>query len=94
MAHAAQIRRQNGQYISNHHCECSPTALRGIDLNLPVVFNELIVERRVNAVAQSLGITQLALSNALARLRWHLGDEFFLRPLKEMPPAHTRSCSR
>jgi DNA-binding transcriptional LysR family regulator len=41
-------------------------------LNLLVVFNELIVERRVIAVAQSPGITQLAVSNALARLRWHL----------------------
>ncbi len=68
--------------------------LRGIDLNLLVVFNELIVERRVNAVAQSLGITQLAVSNALARLRWHLADELFLRTSKEMPPAHARSCSQ
>ncbi len=68
--------------------------LRDIDLNLLVVFNELIVERRVNVVAQSLGITQLALSIALARPRWHLGDKFFLRTLKEIPPAHTRSCSR
>jgi hypothetical protein len=31
--------------------------------------HELIVERRVNAVAQALGIVQLAVSNALARLR-------------------------
>jgi DNA-binding transcriptional LysR family regulator len=41
-------------------------------LNLLVVFNELIVERRVIAVAQSPCITQLAVRNALARLRWHL----------------------
>ena len=60
--------------------------LRDIDLNLLVVFNELIVERRVNAVAQSLGITQPAVSNALARLRRHLGDELFLRTSKGMEP--------
>jgi len=47
----------------------SPMDLRDIDLNLLVVFNALIVERRVNAVAQLLGITQSAMSNALARLR-------------------------
>jgi DNA-binding transcriptional LysR family regulator len=60
--------------------------LRDLDLNLLVVFNELIVERRVNAVAQSLGITQPAVSNALARLRRHLGDELFLRTSKGMEP--------
>jgi len=32
----------------------SPMELRDIDLNLLVVFNALIVERRVNAVAQLL----------------------------------------
>jgi hypothetical protein len=31
--------------------------LRDIDLNLLVVFNQLLAERRVNGVAQSLGIT-------------------------------------
>jgi DNA-binding transcriptional LysR family regulator len=60
--------------------------LRDIDLNLLVVFNQLIVERRVNAVAQSLGITQPAVSNALRRLRRHLGDELFLRTSRGMEP--------
>ncbi len=60
--------------------------LRELDLNLLVVFNQLILERRVNAVAQSLGITQPAVSNALRRLRRHLGDELFLRTSSGMEP--------
>jgi DNA-binding transcriptional LysR family regulator len=60
--------------------------LRDVDLNLLVVFNQLLAERRVNAVAQSLGITQPAVSNALARLRRLLGDELFLRTSKGMEP--------
>jgi DNA-binding transcriptional LysR family regulator len=60
--------------------------LRDVDLNLLVVFNRLLAERRVNAVAQSLGITQPAVSNALARLRRLLGDELFLRTSRGMEP--------
>jgi DNA-binding transcriptional LysR family regulator len=60
--------------------------LRDVDLNLLVVFNQLLVERRVNAVASSLGITQPAVSNALARLRRLLGDELFLRTSRGMEP--------
>ena len=60
--------------------------LSDLDLNLLVVFQQLVVERRVNAVAQSLGITQPAVSNALRRLRRHLGDELFLRTSTGMEP--------
>ncbi len=60
--------------------------LRDLDLNLLVVFNQLILERRVNAVAQSLGITQPGVSNALGRLRRHFDDELFLRTSKGMEP--------
>src|ERR1700676_2959663 len=60
--------------------------LRDVDLNLLVVFNQFLAERRVNAVAQSLGITQLAVSNALSRLRRLLGDELFLRTSRGMEP--------
>jgi len=43
--------------------------LRDIDLNLLVIFNQLMIDKRVSAVAESLGITQPAVSNALKRLR-------------------------
>jgi|GEM_PF-4914309 len=39
--------------------------LHDLDLNLLVVFNQLMVDKRVSIVAQSLGLTQPAVSNAL-----------------------------
>lgn len=60
--------------------------LRDIDLNLLVVFSQLLRQRRVSAVAEALGITQPAVSNALNRLRKLLGDELFLRTSKGMVP--------
>jgi DNA-binding transcriptional LysR family regulator len=60
--------------------------LQEIDLNLLVLFNQLLVERRVSKVAENLGITQPAVSNALARLRKLLGDELFLRTPSGMEP--------
>ena len=48
--------------------------LRDLDLNLLVVFRQLMIERRVSRAAESLGLTQPAVSNALARLRERLGD--------------------
>jgi DNA-binding transcriptional LysR family regulator len=60
--------------------------LQDIDLNLLVLFNQLLVERRVSKVADNLGITQPAVSNSLARLRKLLGDELFLRTPAGMEP--------
>ena len=60
--------------------------LRDIDLNLLVLFDQLLVERRVSKVADNLGLTQPAVSNALARLRKLLGDELFLRTPTGMQP--------
>jgi DNA-binding transcriptional LysR family regulator len=60
--------------------------LQDIDLNLLVLFNQLLVERRVSKVADKLGLTQPAVSNALARLRKLLGDELFLRTPTGMEP--------
>lgn len=60
--------------------------LKDIDLNLLVVFHQLLMERRVNAVADKLGLSQPAVSNALNRLRRLLDDELFLRTAKGMEP--------
>jgi DNA-binding transcriptional LysR family regulator len=60
--------------------------LRDLDLNLLVMFDQLLVERRVSKVAENLGITQPAVSNSLARLRKLLGDELFLRTPAGMEP--------
>jgi DNA-binding transcriptional LysR family regulator len=60
--------------------------LNDIDLNLLVVFNELLIERRVARVADKLGLTQPSVSNALSRLRKLLQDDLFIRTSKGMEP--------
>ncbi len=60
--------------------------LRDIDLNLLVVFNQLLIDGRVSTVADTLGLSQPAVSNALKRLRTLLGDELFLRTARGMEP--------
>ena len=57
-----------------------------MDLNLLVVFNQLMAERKVSRVAENLGLGQPAVSNALARLRKLFGDELFLRTASGMQP--------
>ena len=60
--------------------------LKDMDLNLLVVFNQLFVERRVSRVAESLLLTQPAVSNALRRLRRLFGDDLFLPTPHGMEP--------
>ena len=60
--------------------------LKDIDLNLLVIFNQLLIERKVSKVAENLGLGQPAVSNALARLRKLFGDELFLRTSSGMQP--------
>ncbi|MCW5655272.1 LysR family transcriptional regulator [Hydrogenophaga sp.] len=60
--------------------------LTDIDLNQLVLFQQLMTERKVSRVADNLGLTQPAVSNALAKLRRALGDELFLRTPQGMVP--------
>lgn len=60
--------------------------LTDLDLNLLVVFNQVLTERSVSKVADKLGVTQSAVSNCLARLRKALGDQLFLRTSHGMEP--------
>lgn len=60
--------------------------LRNIDLNLLVVFQYLLEERNLSAVARRLDLSQPAVSNALRRLRDALGDELFVRTAQGMQP--------
>ena len=57
-----------------------------MDLNLLVVFQQLLKDRSVSVAAASLGMSQPALSHALRRLRTVLGDELFLRTPNGMEP--------
>jgi len=49
------------------------------DLNLLPIFQALMEERSVTRAAERMGMTQPALSNALARLRTMLQDQLFVR---------------
>ena len=60
--------------------------LTDIDLNQLVLFQQLMVERRVSKVAENLGLTQPAVSNTLAKLRRQFGDDLFVRTPAGMVP--------
>ena len=60
--------------------------LRGVDLNLLVVFHLLMQERNVTRTASKLYLSQSAVSAALARLRSHVGDPLFVRGRSGMEP--------
>jgi DNA-binding transcriptional LysR family regulator len=57
-----------------------------IDLNLLLVFQEVYRARQISGAAKRLGLTQSAVSNALARLRRTFGDELFVRSAQGMQP--------
>lgn len=57
-----------------------------IDLNLLSVFQEVYRERQISSAAKRLGLSQSAVSNALARLRRSFGDELFVRTSSGMQP--------
>lgn len=58
----------------------------GIDLNLLAAFDALISERNVTRAAIQVGVSQPAMSAALARLRKLLGDPLFLRGANGLLP--------
>ena len=51
---------------------------RRVDLNLLAVFHAIFETRSVTLAAERFGITQPAMSNALARLRELCGDALFV----------------
>lgn len=60
--------------------------LRSIDLNLLAVFDAIAAEGNLSRAARRLGMSQPAMSNALARLRDALDDPLFLRTGRGMEP--------
>lgn len=61
------------------HAIHDSAVLRRTDLNLLAVFDVVYRERNLTRAAQSLALSQSAVSHALARLRERLGDPLFLR---------------
>jgi DNA-binding transcriptional LysR family regulator len=83
--------RHSYMLIENVAAERPPMAtpavrLSAIDLNLLVVFDAVMQERSVTRAGQRLGLSQPAMSHALARLRHMLKDDLFIRSPKGMLP--------
>jgi DNA-binding transcriptional LysR family regulator len=57
-----------------------------LDLNLLVVFDMVVQEKTLTRAGQRLGMSQPAVSHALARLRYVLKDELFVRTPEGMRP--------
>ena len=62
------------------------TNLRRIDLNLLVALDAMLRERHVTRAARTIGLSQPAMSSALARLRGLFEDELFVRTSAGMQP--------
>jgi len=60
--------------------------LRSVDLNLLVALDALLEERHVSRAALRIGLSQSAMSNALARLRATFGDDLLVRTPRGMEP--------
>jgi DNA-binding transcriptional LysR family regulator len=60
--------------------------LRSVDLNLLVTFEAVVTERSVSRAAERLGLTQPAVSHALARLRKIFRDDLLVRGPAGMEP--------
>ncbi len=60
--------------------------IASLDLNLLRVFDVLLEERSVTRAGARLGLTPSAVSHALSRLRYHVGDELFRRDAQGMRP--------
>ena len=56
------------------------------DLNLLTVFDKIYTARNLTKAAETLGLTQSAVSQALGRLRLHFEDELFFRVPNGMEP--------
>ena len=60
--------------------------LKNVDLNLLVYLDVLLRERNVTRAAESLGISQPAMSNGLRRLRKLFSDPLLVRTSGGMNP--------
>ncbi len=65
----------------------TPINFRTLDLNLLRVFDAIMAEKSLTRAALSLSLTQPAVSNALRRLREHLGDPLLKRSGPGLEPS-------
>ncbi|MBA3110677.1 transcriptional regulator LeuO [Salmonella enterica] len=62
-----------------HLLDMGKPQLRMVDLNLLTVFDAVMQEQNITRAAHSLGMSQPAVSNAVARLKVMFNDELFVR---------------
>jgi len=60
--------------------------LRSVDLNLLTVFDAVMQEQNITRAAHNLGMSQPAVSNAVARLKVMFNDELFIRHGRGIQP--------
>jgi DNA-binding transcriptional LysR family regulator len=60
--------------------------LRDFDLNLLVIFTNIMEQRSISKAANELGLSPSAVSHALGRLRDMLNDQLFYRTAKGLEP--------
>ncbi|SFT98604.1 LysR family transcriptional regulator, transcriptional activator for leuABCD operon [Kosakonia arachidis] len=69
-----------GESIDNHQVvDVVKPQLRSVDLNLLTVFDAVMQEQNITRAAHVLGMSQPAVSNAVARLKVMFNDELFIR---------------
>lgn len=61
--------------------------LKNVDLNLLVIFEAIYSSGNISRASERLGMSQPAVSNALARLRELVGDPLFVRALRGVEPS-------
>jgi len=71
------------QSLNNHRME---STLRSVDLNLLTVFDAVMQEQNITRAAHNLGMSQPAVSNAVARLKVMFNDELFMRQGRGIQP--------
>jgi len=67
-------------------CPGAAVDLNDLDLNLLRVFDAVLRDRSVTLAGERIGLSQPAMSNALARLRKLFGDPLFVRTPRGMNP--------
>ncbi|MGD8112128.1 transcriptional regulator LeuO [Vibrio sp. TRT 17S01] len=76
-------KKESMSAISSYRME---STLRGVDLNLLTVFDAVMQEQNITRAAHNLGMSQPAVSNAVARLKVMFNDELFMRQGRGIQP--------
>lgn len=82
----AAVTRNAPRRPSSDDAPSARTHLGSLDLNLLRVLDAIVQERNLTRAGHRLGLSQPAVSHALARLRFALGDELFVRTPEGMQP--------